>query len=184
MYGGLDSDAHALEHGVHGKIDLWVDLKMKERSNKKENYQIYSIGYIRRFDNRIILEISEAFRPALRYLDHFSHVMVFWWADKHDNSESRSVTQTEPPYARGRKTGVFSTRAEYRPNPIVMTTCKILKVDEANGSVQIANIDAYDNTPIIVLKAYFPLCDRVKETRILEWLSDWPEWMPEEGIGL
>ena len=34
------------------------------------------------------------------------------------------------------------------------------------------------------LKAYFPVCDRVKESHIPEWLSDWPEWMPETGIGL
>jgi tRNA (Thr-GGU) A37 N-methylase len=65
-----------------------------------------------------------------------------------------------------------------------MTTCKILKVDEANGVVQVANIDAYDDTPIIDLKAYFPVCDRVKEAKIPEWLSDWPEWLPEEGLGL
>jgi len=79
---------------------------------------------------------------------------------------------------------VFATRAEYRPNPIAMTTCKILNVDEIMGIVKVADIDAYDDTPIVDLKAYFPVCDRVKRTRIPEWLSDWPEWMPEEGIGL
>jgi len=24
----------------------------------------------------------------------------------------------------------------------------------------------------------------VKEAKIPKWLSDWPEWMPEQGIGL
>jgi tRNA-Thr(GGU) m(6)t(6)A37 methyltransferase TsaA len=130
------------------------------------------------------LEILEAFRPALRQLNHFSHVTVFWWADRHDNERSRRIMQTEPPYASGKLTGVFATRAEYRPNPIAMTTCKVLNVDEENGTVRIANIDAYDGTPVVDLKAYFPVCDRVKEATIPEWLSDWPEWMPEEGIGL
>jgi len=73
--------------------------------------------------------------------------------------------------------------AEYRPNPIAMTTCKILKIDETNGIVHIADIDAYNGTPIVDLKAYFQVCDRVKDARIPEWLSDWPEWMPEDGIG-
>jgi tRNA (Thr-GGU) A37 N-methylase len=48
----------------------------------------------------------------------------------------------------------------------------------------VADIDAYDGTPVIDLKAYFPVCDRVKEARIPAWLVDWPEWMPEEGLGL
>jgi tRNA (Thr-GGU) A37 N-methylase len=65
-----------------------------------------------------------------------------------------------------------------------MTTCKILKVDEKNGIIQVADIDAFDGTPIVDLKAYYPVCDRVKDTRIPEWFSDWPEWMPETGIGL
>jgi tRNA-Thr(GGU) m(6)t(6)A37 methyltransferase TsaA len=120
----------------------------------------------------------------LKQLDRFSHVMIFWWADKHDNAKSRGALQCEPPYAKGKVTGVFATRAEYRPNPIAMTTCKILKADEKSGIVEVADIDAFDGTPVVDLKAYFPVCDRVKEARIPEWLLDWPEWMPEEGIGL
>jgi tRNA-Thr(GGU) m(6)t(6)A37 methyltransferase TsaA len=145
---------------------------------------MFPIGYVRRRENRIILEVMEPYRPAMKQLDQFTHVMIFWWADKHDNEKSRSIMQTEPPYAKGKITGVFATRAEYRPNPIAMTTCKILKVDETNGIIEVTDIDAYDGTPIVDLKAYFPVCDRVKEARIPKWLSDWPEWMPEQGIGL
>lgn len=142
------------------------------------------IGYIRRNAETICLEIAEPFRPALKQLDHFSHVMVFWWAHKHDNERSRRILQCEPPYAKGKTTGVFATRAEYRPNPIAMTTCKILAVDEIKGVITVADIDAFDGTPIVDLKAYFPVCDRVKRATIPEWLAEWPEWMPEAGIGL
>ncbi len=65
-----------------------------------------------------------------------------------------------------------------------MTTCKLIAMDEQNGFIEVAEIDAFDETPIVDLKAYFPVCDRVKEARIPEWLSDWPEWMPDEGLGL
>ena len=65
-----------------------------------------------------------------------------------------------------------------------MTICKLLAFDEETGVVQVTNIDAYDGTPIEDLKVYFPVCDRVRKARIPEWLSDWPEWMPEEGLGL
>ena len=150
----------------------------------KETYQIYPIGHIRRTQEGIHLEIDEPFRPAIQQLEHFSHVMVFWWANQHDNEKSRHIMQTNPPYAEGKTTGVFACRSEYRPNPIAMTTCELLQVDQAKGIIRVANIDAYDGTPILDLKAYFPVCDRVQEAHIPAWLSGWPEWMPKEGIGL
>jgi tRNA-Thr(GGU) m(6)t(6)A37 methyltransferase TsaA len=151
---------------------------------QNKTYQIYPIGSIRRTEHEIHLEILKPYRPGLQQLNQFSHVMVFWWADQHDNDQSRNMLQTEPPYAPGKVTGVFACRAEYRPNPIAMTVCKLGTVDEAQGIVQVQNIDAYDGTRIIDLKAYFPVCDRVKHASIPTWLSGWPEWMPEEGIGL
>jgi len=154
------------------------------RETGEKIFQMFPIGYIRRNEKGISLEILEPYRAALKQLNHFSHVMVFWWAHKHDNQKSRSALQCEPPYAKGKITGVFATRAEYRPNPIAMTTCKILKLDESQGIITVAEIDAYDQTPIVDLKAYFPVCDRVKNATSPPWLSDWPEWMPDEGIGL
>ena len=158
---------------------------MNEKAHgQTETYQIYPIGYVRRSGNDIHLEIDEPFRPALEQLEHFSHVMVFWWADRFDDEKSRSMLQTIPPYAEDYVTGVFATRSPYRPNPIAMTTCKLLEVDQENGVLQVADIDAYDGTRIVDLKAYFPVCDRVQNFHIPEWLSDWPDWMPDDGIGL
>jgi tRNA-Thr(GGU) m(6)t(6)A37 methyltransferase TsaA len=151
---------------------------------EKEMYQMQAIGTIRRDGEGVQLEIDEVYRPALKQLEHFSHVMVFWWADRFDNEEHRQLLQSRPPYAEEHLTGVFATRAPYRPNPIALTTCKLLGSDEETGVVRVANIDAHDGTPIVDLKAYFPVCDRVQEAHIPAWLSDWPEWMPEEGLDL
>ena len=95
---------------------------------EKEAFRVFPIGYVRRKGKKVNIEILEPFRPALKQLNHFSHVMIFWWAHKHDNAKSRGALQCEPPYAKGKVTGVFATRAEYRPNPIAMTTCNILKL--------------------------------------------------------
>jgi tRNA-Thr(GGU) m(6)t(6)A37 methyltransferase TsaA len=147
-------------------------------------YEVRAVGYVRRSAEGINLEILEQFRPALANLSHFSHVIVLWWADRHDNAKSRSALQTRPPYARDQVMGIFATRAEYRPNPIGLTTCRLLAVDEANGSVRVADIDALDGTPVLDLKAYFPVCDRVRKAHIPVWLSDWPKWLPDDGLGL
>jgi tRNA-Thr(GGU) m(6)t(6)A37 methyltransferase TsaA len=158
---------------------------MSEKAHGQEvMYQLYPLGHVRRNKGGIHLEIGEAFRPALKQLEQFSHVVVFWWADQFDNAESRNMLQTRPPYAEKHVTGVFATRSPYRPNPIAITTCKLLGINEQDGIVRISNIDAFDGTPVVDLKAYFPVCDQVKEAHIPEWLSDWPEWMPDEGLGL
>jgi tRNA-Thr(GGU) m(6)t(6)A37 methyltransferase TsaA len=146
-------------------------------------YQVYAIGQVRREEDQVYLEIAAPYRPALKQLEHFSHVLVFWWADQYDNEESRSQLQCHPPYAAEHLTGVFATRAEYRPNPIALTICPILAVDETHGILQVANIDAFDSTPVLDLKAYFPVLDRVRDVRLPVWLAGWPKWMPEDGIG-
>jgi tRNA-Thr(GGU) m(6)t(6)A37 methyltransferase TsaA len=157
---------------------------VNEKARREQTYQVYPIGHVRRNEDGTTLQILEPFRPGLKQLDHFTHVIVLWWSDQLDDEEYRTIMQCEPPYAGGRVTGVFACRSPYRPNPISMTTCKILEMDEGRGLLRIGDIDAYDGTPILDLKAYFPVCERVKDARIPEWLSDWPDWMPEEGLGL
>jgi tRNA-Thr(GGU) m(6)t(6)A37 methyltransferase TsaA len=154
-------------------------------SDSEEAFSVYPIGYIRRKNGKAIIEILGKFIPALQQLEYFSHVQVLWWADKADSKKARSTFDCVPPYGENPPTtGVFATRAEYRPNPIALTTCEILDVNHEKGLVKVQNIDAIDNTPVLDLKAYFPVCDRVKEAYIPKWLVGWPEWLPEEGLGL
>jgi len=146
--------------------------------------ELRPIGTIERRGDEVWLQVDEPYRPALAEVHRFSHINVLWWASGHDNESSRSIMQTELPYAPGVQAGVFACRAEYRPNPIALTTCRILEVDEAEGIVTVTNIDAYDGSPILDLKAYFPVLDRVENARLPKWLGFFPRSMPAEGIGI
>ena len=150
----------------------------------KQAYQLHPVGVIRRDEDGPRLEVEEAFRPALKELDEFSHVIVLWWANHLDSDEYRSMMTCNPPYAEEHETGMFATRSPIRPNPVAISTCRIDDVNEAAGIVKLGNIDAVDGTPIVDLKAYFPVCDRVKDAQIPGWLDGWPDWMPDEGLGL
>ncbi len=143
-----------------------------------------TIGKVQRKDDNISVIIDQPYRPALRKLDTFSHVIVFWWAQQFDSEEHRSTLVTPLPYADGQEAGVFASRSPIRPNLIMTTVCEILAVDEDKGIVQIANIDAFDMTPVLDLKAYFPVMDRVKDAHISDYLEGWPEWIPDQGMGL
>jgi len=154
---------------------------MNDKSNGQGTaYEVRPIGTVRSAEQGSYLEIFEPFRPALKQLDQFSHVIVLWWADQLDDEESRRILECNPPYAEDKRTGIFACRAPCRPNPIATTVCKMVSVDEENGIVPLEYIDAEDGTPILDLKAYFPVSDRVREARMPEWLSDWPEWV-EDG---
>jgi tRNA (adenine37-N6)-methyltransferase len=150
-------------------------------TNQMKTYALKPIGQIQTDEKvgRYFLHVDEAYRAALSLLDHFSHVMVFWWADRMDREGQRSILTTELPYAPGETVGVFACRSEYRPNPIAVTTSAILAVSVEKGEVILPWIDAFDGSPLIDLKPYIPICDRIRDVSVAPWISDWPMWMED-----
>ena len=155
---------------------------------KENDIKIRPIGNVRvegddPMTAEFYLDIRKQYRSGLKALEKFSHVIVFWWAHQNDTEEIRGQKEWSftPPYGENpEETGVFASRAEYRPNPIAITATPILNVDEKNGVVQVGGLDAFDGTPLVDLKAYFPICDRIRDCHIAPWLKNWPEWM-EDG---
>jgi tRNA-Thr(GGU) m(6)t(6)A37 methyltransferase TsaA len=147
-------------------------------------YQVTPIGIIRRQDKGTFIELLAEYKPALKELERWSHVQILWWFSQFDDDESRKVIQFDKVPYEAPPLGVFACRSPLRPNPIGLTTAKLLAVDHENGIVQIGDIDAFDGTPVLDMKAYIPSMDRVKTVRVPEWAAEWPEWVPEEGIGL
>ncbi len=156
---------------------------MNTDNNNPQTFQLHPIGIVHVSDEAqsYILQIDEPYRAGLKQLDQFSHVMIFWWADKMDSAQHRSILTTELPYAPGVEAGVFACRSEYRPNPIAVTTMMVLDVDVENGTVMLPWIDAFDGSPVLDLKPYIPISDRIREYKVAEWFADWPEWMEDAG---
>jgi tRNA-Thr(GGU) m(6)t(6)A37 methyltransferase TsaA len=152
---------------------------------KQKSFNIIEVGQIKRQNGRIYLAIDEPYRPALKQLEHFGYVQVLWWFNRSQDDRSRQVLESKPPYGKDVPvTGVFASRWPERPNPIALTTAQVLQVDHEKGIVDVGNMDAYDGTPIVDLKAYIPVCDRARAIKVPEWIAHWPEWMPEGGMGL
>ena len=151
------------------------------KNNQGREFQLKAIGRVvmKESDSRCLLEIDTPYREALQQLDRFSHVMVFWWADQMDGEEQRQILTTELPYAPGESVGVFACRSEYRPNPIALTTLPLLGVDVDAGEVILPWIDAFDGSPVVDLKPYIPICERVRDVHVPPWIADWPLWMED-----
>jgi tRNA (Thr-GGU) A37 N-methylase len=142
--------------------------------------ELVSVGVVEADEARgdYRLHIDEQYRPALQGLGSCTHAMVFWWADRPDPSDAGDLV-VDLPYAPGVRSGVFANRSHARPNPICVTTAFILDVDEAAGIVTLAWIDAFDGTPILDIKPYLPMSDRVMSAEYPEWLKGFPASMEE-----
>ena len=149
---------------------------------EQKSFALNPIGIIEVDENKGLfrLQIKEPYRPALMGLGSCTHAIIFWWADKHDNLDDRSDSLVmDLPYAPGLKSGVFANRSQARPNPIAITTSYLLNVDEENGVIDLAYIDAFDGTPIVDIKPYLPMSDRVLSAEYPEWLEGFPASMEE-----
>lgn len=145
-------------------------------------YEVNSIGTICNNESGTVIKLERKFIPALKALDGFSHINVIWWCNEFDNQEARAVLEAEQPYKKApAKMGIFATRSPIRPNPIALTTVEVIHIDYQNGSIEIAYIDANDNTPVLDIKPYTPSLDRVEAPQVPEWCSHWPKSLEESA---
>ncbi|NLF51998.1 MAG: SAM-dependent methyltransferase [Leptolinea sp.] len=140
------------------------------------------LGYVRSSEQGFVLEIKPEYREAMLGLQGFSHINVLWWSHLLDGPEYRKIKTVDKPYAKGPdRLGIFATRSPMRPNPICLDVAQVLHIDETNGQIVVAWIDAEDGTPILDIKPYLPCSDRVKEVSTPAWNAHWPAWYEESG---
>ena len=147
-----------------------------------QNFQVSPIGKISINEQGMFIKLEPKYILALQALDGFSHLNVIWWFSDFDRKETREVLETQRPYKKAPAVmGVFPTRSPVRPNPIALSAVQTIHIDYQNGSIQIAYIDANDNTPVLDIKPYTPSLDRVEAPRVPEWCRHWPKSLEESG---
>jgi tRNA-Thr(GGU) m(6)t(6)A37 methyltransferase TsaA len=145
-------------------------------------FAINPIGHVAVDDSGFHLIIEERYRPALRELDDFGHINVLWWCHLLDEPQYRSMTVSSTPYKDAPdEIGIFATRSPARPNPIALTTVMVSSIDHHAGVITVPYIDAENGTPIIDIKPYHPSVDRVRDIRLPDWCSNWPQWYEDSA---
>lgn len=131
-------------------------------------------------ENGYTIRIKDNYRKALTGLSGFSHVMVLWVFDRAQWDGKTLVMP--PPYKKLKHDiGIFATRSPSRPNPVAVSTCRILSVDVEEGKVTVDWIDAENKSPVIDLKPYHPSEDIVRDISMPDWCSHWPSCREESG---
>lgn len=100
-------------------------------------------------------------RPEiLRGLDSFKYLWLIWGFSANARSASDWQPTVRPPRLGGnRSLGVFATRSPFRPNPLGLSSVKIVSVDEQNYVIKVSGADLMDGTPVYDIKPYLEYAD-------------------------
>ncbi len=140
------------------------------------------VGSIEVEEDRFYLSIRKRYRKALKELVGFSHINIIWWGNQSDSPELRDTLVVKKPYMKGPDiVGIFATRSEVRPNPVLITTASVISIDSDKGVIELPWIDAEAGTPLIDIKPYQPCSDRVKNVQFPDWCADWPKWYEDSA---
>ena len=142
---------------------------------------INPIGRIQVDGGVYCIRVDQQYRQALIHIDGFSHLTVIWWGNIFDQPEDRNRLVINKPYKSGPdKLGIFATHSPIRPNPILVSTIYVQEIDRNEGLIYTPYIDAENNSPVIDIKSYHK-SERVKECKVPDWCSHWPDWYEDSG---
>ena len=118
---------------------------------------------------RIVFEPEYAVPEALRGIEGYSHLWLIWGFSQNriqntDRIADRAQTENEwlptvrPPRLGGNKRmGVFATRSPFRPNPLGLSSVRLVGIE--NGELIVSGADVLDGTPIYDIKPYLSFSD-------------------------
>lgn len=114
-------------------------------------YNVSPIGWVRKTDDRTIIEVEKEYQSALLGVEELDSIWVLYWFDRNDTPEQRATLQVHPRRnPENPLRGVFATRAPVRPNLIALSRCRVISVKD--NIVEIDNIDAFHDTPVLDIK--------------------------------
>jgi tRNA (adenine37-N6)-methyltransferase len=117
-------------------------------------------------DARGYVEVAIEYFDALKSLDGFSHIILVYWFHRAKPPKMRMK-----PFLDTEEHGLFSIRAPSRPNPIGISTVKLLKVEGIR--LDIEGVDILDGTPLLDIKPFVPEFDN-RSQATSGWLSKSP----------
>ena len=133
-------------------------------------------GVVDQLRARIVFEPAYRNPDALRGLTDFSHLWLIWHFSE-VTLEGWSPTVRPPRLGGNTRMGVFATRSPYRPNPLGLSSVRIVAVDlhtPEGPVITVAGADLMDGTPIFDIKPYLAYADSHPDAKggFIEGLTD------------
>lgn len=151
-------------------------------TSDKQWFRVQTIGHVRRpgtgatardeyFDpwQESFLEIDQRWIEGLIGIEEFSHLVVLFYLDRAERRRKAGKPREAEDTDGLTPVGFFATRTPNRPNPIGMSCPQLLRRD--GDRLYVVGIDAWDGTPIIDIKGYYPRDEQRPDATIPSWLE-------------
>ncbi len=118
-------------------------------------------GLVPEVVSNVVFTESYRNREALRGIEEYSHLWLLWHFSEAQR-ETWSPTVRPPRLGGNRRMGVFATRSPFRPNPIGLSSVRLLGVEEREGEgvvLRVGGADLKNGTPILDIKPYLAYTD-------------------------
>lgn len=125
-------------------------------------------GLVTELQGRIVFEPEYSNVDSLRGIEDFDYIWLLWGFSLNDRKEDEWSPLVRPPLLGGNEyMGVFATRSPFRPNPLGLSSVKLLGVECATDGLTllVSGADLADGTPIFDIKPYVEYCDAHTDVR-------------------
>lgn len=106
-----------------------------------------------------LVELYPEFVNGLKDIENLSHIHLLYVFH-----ESSGYTLQVKPFLDDQEHGIFATRYPYRPNPIGLSTVRL--VSRQDNFLTIEGVDVLDGTPLLDIKPYVPDFDHRTDVRV------------------
>lgn len=110
--------------------------------------------------------LDQKYVDGLGELKTFRYIYLIYFADRVTRKMEMIVS---PPWADGKKVGVFASRSPVRPNPIGISIVRIKKIVE--NVIYTSGLDVFDGTPLLDIKPYIKDLDD-KSSANYGWIKE------------
>lgn len=126
----------------------------------KEKFGIPRQSGLADTEGKIVFEPKYRNPDSVRGLEDYSHLWIIW-AFSEVTMEDWRPTVRPPRLGGNKKVGVFATRSPYRPNPIGLSSVKIvdIKIEDRGPVIYVSGVDMLNGTPIYDVKPYIAYTD-------------------------
>ena len=114
--------------------------------------------------------IDPKYEEGLEGIEDYSHLLILFWLSRmspRDRGRGRLMKIHPKSRLDLPLVGVFSTRTQYRPNPIGLTLVQLLK--RRKNILEVQGLDAINGTPVLDIKPISPRTEFPRRTRVPKW---------------
>ncbi len=101
------------------------------------------------------IELFPEYEEGLKDIEGFSHLILLYYFH-----QAKGYSLSVKPFLDDTPKGLFATRHPARPNPIGLSVVRLL--ERRGNTLQIAEVDLLDGTPLLDIKPYVPQFDERK----------------------